>query len=73
LTVLPGAGLALLAAQSETQDASCLPALKVSDIEPTVPVTPVQFGAAGESASLRLAAYIYIYIYIYSSLCVPAV
>lgn len=40
-------GLALLAAQSQTQDASCLPALKVSDIEPTMPVTPVQIGAAG--------------------------
>ncbi|XP_068427664.1 presequence protease, mitochondrial [Clinocottus analis] len=40
-------GLALLAAQSQTQDASCLPALKVSDIEPTMPFTPVQDGTAG--------------------------
>lgn len=40
-------GLELLAAQSKTQDASCLPALKVSDIEPTIPVTPVQISAAG--------------------------
>ncbi|KAG8013806.1 Presequence protease, partial [Nibea albiflora] len=40
-------GLELLSAQSETQDVSCLPALKVSDIEPTMPVTPVQIGAAG--------------------------
>uniref|UniRef100_A0A668AUX1 Pitrilysin metalloproteinase 1 n=1 Tax=Myripristis murdjan TaxID=586833 RepID=A0A668AUX1_9TELE len=40
-------GLELLASQSKTQDASCLPALKVSDIEPTIPVTPVQLGSAG--------------------------
>ncbi|XP_076602007.1 presequence protease, mitochondrial [Chaetodon auriga] len=40
-------GLELLDAQSKTQDASCLPALKVSDIEPTIPVTPVQISAAG--------------------------
>ncbi|XP_065809667.1 presequence protease, mitochondrial-like [Labrus bergylta] len=41
-----GKGLELLAAQSKTQDASCLPALKVSDIEPTIPVTPVQISTA---------------------------
>uniref|UniRef100_A0A672JR63 Presequence protease, mitochondrial n=1 Tax=Salarias fasciatus TaxID=181472 RepID=A0A672JR63_SALFA len=40
-------GLELLAAQSKTQDASCLPALKVSDIEPSIPLTPVQIGSAG--------------------------
>lgn len=40
-------GLELLAAQSKTQDASCLPALKVSDIEPTIPITPVQITTAG--------------------------
>lgn len=40
-------GLELLAVQSKTQDASCLPALKVSDIEPTIPVTPVTMGTAG--------------------------
>uniref|UniRef100_A0A3Q3FLB8 Pitrilysin metalloproteinase 1 n=1 Tax=Labrus bergylta TaxID=56723 RepID=A0A3Q3FLB8_9LABR len=39
-------GLELLAAQSKTQDASCLSALKVSDIEPTIPVTPVQISTA---------------------------
>ncbi|XP_060899688.1 presequence protease, mitochondrial-like [Labrus mixtus] len=39
-------GLELLAAQSKTQDASCLPALKVSDTEPTIPVTPVQISTA---------------------------
>uniref|UniRef100_A0A8C5NHC1 Presequence protease, mitochondrial n=1 Tax=Gouania willdenowi TaxID=441366 RepID=A0A8C5NHC1_GOUWI len=32
-------GLELLAVQSKTQDASCLPALKVSDIEPNIPIT----------------------------------
>ncbi|XP_045906812.1 presequence protease, mitochondrial isoform X2 [Micropterus dolomieu] len=40
-------GLELLAAQSKTQDASCLPALKISDIEPTTPITPVQISTAG--------------------------
>ncbi|KAK5860414.1 hypothetical protein PBY51_021893 [Eleginops maclovinus] len=40
-------GLELLAAQSKTQDASCLPALKVSDIEATIPITPVQITTAG--------------------------
>uniref|UniRef100_A0A2I4CMQ5 Presequence protease, mitochondrial n=1 Tax=Austrofundulus limnaeus TaxID=52670 RepID=A0A2I4CMQ5_AUSLI len=41
-------GLELLAAQSQVQDASTLPALKVSDIEPTIPITPVQMGSAGD-------------------------
>lgn len=40
-------GLQLLEVQSKTQDASCLPALKVSDIEPTIPVTPMEMGSAG--------------------------
>ncbi|XP_036418293.1 presequence protease, mitochondrial [Colossoma macropomum] len=40
-------GLQLLSEQCKTQDASCLPALKVSDIEPTIPRTPVQMGSAG--------------------------
>lgn len=40
-------GLELLDAQSKTQDASCLPAVKVSDIEPTIPITPVQMSTAG--------------------------
>uniref|UniRef100_A0A3P9ILL0 Presequence protease, mitochondrial n=1 Tax=Oryzias latipes TaxID=8090 RepID=A0A3P9ILL0_ORYLA len=39
-------GLELLAAQSQTQDASCLPALKVSDIQPTTPPTAVQLSSA---------------------------
>ncbi|XP_062260148.1 presequence protease, mitochondrial [Platichthys flesus] len=40
-------GLELLAAQSETQDVSCLPALKMSDIEPKINPTTVQMGSAG--------------------------
>lgn len=47
-----GKGLELLAAQSKTQDASCLPALKVSDIQPTIPVTPVQNGTTGKAKVL---------------------
>nr|XP_054599428.1 presequence protease, mitochondrial isoform X2 [Nothobranchius furzeri] len=41
-------GLELLEAQSKTQDASCLPALRVSDIEPAIPITPVQMSSAGD-------------------------
>uniref|UniRef100_A0A8C7PUL9 Pitrilysin metalloproteinase 1 n=1 Tax=Oncorhynchus mykiss TaxID=8022 RepID=A0A8C7PUL9_ONCMY len=40
-------GLELLSIQSKTQDASCLPALNVSDIEPTIAVTHVEMGTAG--------------------------
>ncbi|KAJ8336397.1 hypothetical protein SKAU_G00376170 [Synaphobranchus kaupii] len=40
-------GIQLLSAQSTPQDASCLPALKVSDIEPTVAATPVETGTTG--------------------------
>ncbi|XP_060940067.1 presequence protease, mitochondrial [Limanda limanda] len=40
-------GLELLAAQSETQDVSCLPALKMCDIEPKISPTAVQMGSAG--------------------------
>ncbi|XP_066511375.1 presequence protease, mitochondrial-like [Hoplias malabaricus] len=40
-------GLQLLSEQSKTQDVSCLPALKVSDIAPTIPHTPVEVGTAG--------------------------
>ncbi|XP_053429255.1 presequence protease, mitochondrial isoform X2 [Nycticebus coucang] len=43
-------GLELRALQSQPQDASCLPALKVSDIEPTVPVTELDVVlAAGDT------------------------
>ena len=45
------AGLELLEAQSSPQDVSCLPALKVSDIEPTVLTTPVEMGSAGKETS----------------------
>ncbi|KFO24997.1 Presequence protease, mitochondrial [Fukomys damarensis] len=42
-------GLELRDQQSKPQDASCLPALKVSDIEPTTPFTEVEVSlAAGE-------------------------
>uniref|UniRef100_A0A3P9Q126 Pitrilysin metalloproteinase 1 n=1 Tax=Poecilia reticulata TaxID=8081 RepID=A0A3P9Q126_POERE len=40
-------GLELLETQSKTQDASCLPALKVSDIQPAIPFTAVQLSTAG--------------------------
>uniref|UniRef100_A0AAY4AM07 Presequence protease, mitochondrial n=1 Tax=Denticeps clupeoides TaxID=299321 RepID=A0AAY4AM07_9TELE len=40
-------GLELLSVQSATQDASCLPALKVTDIESTIQYTPVQISTAG--------------------------
>ncbi|XP_030220214.1 presequence protease, mitochondrial isoform X1 [Gadus morhua] len=40
-------GLELLEAQSQAQDASCLPALQVSDIQRTTPTTPVEMGTAG--------------------------
>ncbi|XP_066441695.1 presequence protease, mitochondrial isoform X2 [Eleutherodactylus coqui] len=41
-------GLELLELQSKPQDASCLPALKVSDIEPTIPHTDLELAYAGE-------------------------
>ncbi|KPP72132.1 presequence protease, mitochondrial-like [Scleropages formosus] len=41
-------GLQLLSIQSTSQDASCLPALKVSDIAPTLVPTPVEMGNAEE-------------------------
>jgi hypothetical protein len=45
--VVFNSGLELLSIQSQTQDASCLPALNVSDIEPTIAVTHVEMGTAG--------------------------
>lgn len=42
-------GLELQSQQSQPQDASGLPALKVSDIEPTVPLTELEVALAGES------------------------
>ncbi|KAM3928572.1 presequence protease, mitochondrial isoform 1-T2 [Leptodactylus fuscus] len=41
-------GLELLDLQSKPQDASSLPALKVSDIEPTIPHTDLELAYAGE-------------------------
>lgn len=46
-------GLDLLSAQSSPQDASCLPALRVSDIDPVTKLTPVQFTSV-EGAPLQL-------------------
>uniref|UniRef100_A0A3B4AEQ8 Pitrilysin metalloproteinase 1 n=1 Tax=Periophthalmus magnuspinnatus TaxID=409849 RepID=A0A3B4AEQ8_9GOBI len=40
-------GLELLSAQSAPQDASCLPALKVSDIDPVTTRIPVQISSVG--------------------------
>ncbi|XP_054220465.1 presequence protease, mitochondrial isoform X3 [Homo sapiens] len=40
-------GLELRSQQSKPQDASCLPALKVSDIEPTIPVTELDVVLTG--------------------------
>uniref|UniRef100_A0ABI7Z3C6 Pitrilysin metalloproteinase 1 n=1 Tax=Felis catus TaxID=9685 RepID=A0ABI7Z3C6_FELCA len=43
-------GLELQTQQSKPQDTSCLPALKVSDIEPTIPLTHLEVAlAAGET------------------------
>ncbi|XP_068091898.1 presequence protease, mitochondrial isoform X2 [Hyperolius riggenbachi] len=41
-------GLELQRLQSEPQDLSSLPALKVSDIEPTIPYTEVELACAGD-------------------------
>ncbi|KAF5890185.1 presequence protease, mitochondrial, partial [Clarias magur] len=40
-------GVQLLSEHSKTQDSSCLPALKVSDIKPTIAYTSVQMDTAG--------------------------
>lgn len=44
----PRLGLELQAQQSQPQDASCLPALKVSDIEPRIPATDLEVATAGQ-------------------------
>lgn len=41
-------GLELQTQQSKAQDASCLPALKVSDIEPRIPFTELSVALAGQ-------------------------
>ncbi|KAL4657639.1 presequence protease, mitochondrial-like [Arapaima gigas] len=47
-------GLQLLSIQSMPQDTSCLPALKVSDIEPTLAPTPLEMGRAGTYVPVQL-------------------
>lgn len=45
--ILSFLGLELIALQSKPQDTSCLPALKVSDIEPKIPFTLVETTLTG--------------------------
>lgn len=45
-------GLELQDQQSRLQDASCLPALKVSDIEPTMSFTELEVALAGQSLGM---------------------
>nr|XP_020016944.1 LOW QUALITY PROTEIN: presequence protease, mitochondrial [Castor canadensis] len=49
-------GLELRAQQSKPQDASCLPALKVSDIEPTMPFTELEVTTAVEEVPVQYCA-----------------
>ncbi|XP_069314745.1 presequence protease, mitochondrial isoform X3 [Eulemur rufifrons] len=49
-------GLELRAEQSKPQDASCLPALKVSDIEPTTPVTELHVVLAAGDTPVQCCA-----------------
>ncbi|XP_012520350.1 PREDICTED: presequence protease, mitochondrial, partial [Propithecus coquereli] len=49
-------GLELRTEQSKPQDASCLPALKVSDIEPTMPVTELHVVLAGGDTPVQYCA-----------------
>ena len=44
----PRIGLELQAQQSRPPDVSCLPALRVSDIEPHIPVTELEVVQAGQ-------------------------
>ncbi|XP_059827898.1 presequence protease, mitochondrial [Hypanus sabinus] len=46
-------GLKLIASQSTSQDASCLPALKISDIQQTVPLTAVQMDCVGGEVPIQ--------------------
>nr|KAF6432114.1 pitrilysin metallopeptidase 1 [Rousettus aegyptiacus] len=46
-------GLQLQTQQSEAQDASCLPALKVSDIEPSMPCTELAVALAAGNVALQ--------------------
>uniref|UniRef100_A0A8C5V7E1 Presequence protease, mitochondrial n=1 Tax=Microcebus murinus TaxID=30608 RepID=A0A8C5V7E1_MICMU len=49
-------GLELRTEQSKPQDASCLPALKVSDIEPTMPVTELRVVLAAGDTPVQYCA-----------------
>ncbi|KAM6215866.1 presequence protease, mitochondrial [Rhynchocyon petersi] len=49
-------GLELRAQQSKAQDASCLPTLKVSDIEPTIPFTEVDVALAADEVPVQYCA-----------------
>uniref|UniRef100_F7C6Q1 Presequence protease, mitochondrial n=1 Tax=Equus caballus TaxID=9796 RepID=F7C6Q1_HORSE len=49
-------GLELQAQQSEPQDASCLPALKVSDIEPAIPFTELEVALAAGDIPVQYCA-----------------
>ncbi|XP_019363723.1 PREDICTED: presequence protease, mitochondrial [Gavialis gangeticus] len=49
-------GLELIALQSKPQDTSCLPALKVSDIEPTIPLTKLETAFAADEVPVQYCA-----------------
>ncbi|XP_074841113.1 presequence protease, mitochondrial isoform X2 [Carettochelys insculpta] len=49
-------GLELIALQSKPQDTSCLPALKVSDIEPTIPFTELEMEIAADEIPVQYCA-----------------
>ncbi|XP_047599401.1 presequence protease, mitochondrial isoform X1 [Lutra lutra] len=49
-------GLELQTQQSQPQDASCLPALKVSDIEPTMPLTELEVALAAGQTPVQFCA-----------------
>ncbi|KAM8804240.1 presequence protease, mitochondrial [Rhynchonycteris naso] len=49
-------GLELQTQQSNAQDASCLPALKVSDIEPSIPLTELTVGLAAGVVPVQYCA-----------------
>ncbi|XP_032092968.1 presequence protease, mitochondrial [Thamnophis elegans] len=49
-------GLELLDLQSKPQDTSCLPALKVSDIEPRIPFTELEMAHAAEDVPVQYCA-----------------
>ncbi|KAM4687608.1 presequence protease, mitochondrial [Discoglossus pictus] len=49
-------GLELINLQSKPQDTSCLPALKVSDIEPRIPYTDIEMAYAGGEIPIQYCA-----------------